>query len=120
MKTIRLGNSSLNASRLAYGCWRIAEAGTDGRAAVLAAYEAGYTLFDGADIYGGGQAEEVFGRAMREVSGMGEHILVTSKCGVRRIGEPNPDSPGRYDFSAEHIVHSCEQSLKRLGVKTID
>lgn len=120
MKQIRIGNSSLNAARLAYGCWRIAEAGTDGRAAVLAAYEAGYTLFDGADIYGGGKAEEVFGRVLREVPGMRERLLITSKCGVRPAGTPNPDSPGRYDFSPEHIVHACEQSLQRLGVETID
>ena len=120
MKTIRMGNSSLSASRLAYGCWRIAEPGTDGRAAVLAAYEAGYTLFDGADIYGDGQAERVFGGVLREVSGMRERILVTSKCGVRRAGIPNPDSPGRYDFSPEHIVNACEQSLQSLGVETID
>jgi len=120
MKTIRIGNSSLNVSRLAYGCWRIAEAGTDGRAAVLAAFEAGCTLFDGADIYGGGKAEEIFGRVLHEVSGMRERILITSKCGVRRAGTPNPDSPGRYDFSPQHIVHSCEQSLECLGVETID
>lgn len=120
MKTIRIGNSSLNATCLAYGCWRIAEVGTDGRAAVLAAYEAGYTLFDGADIYGGGKAEEVFGRVVREVSGMRERILIVSKCGVRPAGTPNSDSPGRYDFSPEYIVGACEQSLKRLGVETID
>src|SRR6266542_4304126 len=120
MKTIRIGNSKLNTARLAYGCWRIAEAGTDGRAAVLAAYEAGYTLFDGADIYGGGKAEEVLGGVLREVSGMRERILVTSKCGVRPAGTPNPDSPWRYDFSPQHIVNACEQSLKRLGIETID
>jgi predicted oxidoreductase len=33
---------------------------------------------------------------------------------------PNPDSPYRYDFSAEHIVKSCEQSLARLSIETID
>ena len=120
MKTIRMGNSPLNAARLAYGCWRIAEVGADGRAAVLAAYEAGYTLFDGADIYGGGKAEEVFGRVVREVTGMRERILVVSKCGVRPAGTPRPDAPGRYDFSPEYIVSACEQSLRRLGIETID
>jgi predicted oxidoreductase len=120
MKQIRIGASSLNAARLAYGCWRIAEAGTDGRAAVLAAYEAGYTVFDDADIYGGGKAEEVLGRVIREVTGMRERVLVVSKCGVRPANTPNPDSPGRYDFSPGHIINSCEQSLRRLGVETID
>src|SRR6185436_17387974 len=28
--------------------------------------------------------------------------------------------PGRYDFSAEHLVRTCEQSLKRMGIETID
>ncbi len=130
MKTIKLGNSSLVSSRLCYGCWRIAgdrnqfktpaEADAAGRAALVAAYESGYTLFDGADIYGGGRCEEILGRTLREVSGMRGKILVASKCGVRHAGLPTPDSPGRYDFSAEHIVQSCEQSLKRLGIETID
>lgn len=130
MKAIKLGNGPLVGSQLAYGCWRIAdprdqnaragEADAAGRAAVVAAYEAGYTLFDGADIYGGGRCEEIMGQTLREVTGMRERILLTSKCGVRPASSPNPNSPGRYDFSAEHIVKSCEQSLQRLGVEMID
>ena len=56
METIPLGTSSLHGSRLAYGCWRIAGTWTPsevtpdskaaGRRAVIAAFEAGYTLFD--------------------------------------------------------------------------
>lgn len=106
------------ASRLAYGCWRIAESG--GVAAVRAAYDAGYTLFDGADIYGGGQAEVLLGDALRTIPGMRERIVITSKCGVRRAGEPTADSPQRWDFSAEHIVSSSDASLKKLGIETID
>lgn len=130
MKTIKLGNGPLLSSRLCYGCWRIADAPDSGPnlaelaavgpRALIAAYEAGYTLFDGADIYGGGRCEEIMGRTLREVSGMRERILITSKCGVRPAGSPNPTSPGRYDFSAEHIVGSCEQSLQRLGVEMMD
>lgn len=130
MKTITLGTSSLEASRLAYGCWRIA--GTwepsevtavgeaEGRKAVIAAYEAGYTLFDHADIYCGGVAESIFGRVLGEISGMRERIVIGSKCGIRKHGEPGRESPYRYDFSAEHILRSCDQSLKRLRVDTID
>lgn len=130
MIKIKLGSSSLTPSRLAYGCWRIAEPGDSGRsgheagaggmAALIAAYEAGYTLFDGADIYGGGRCEEIMGRTLRQVSGMRAEILIASKCGVRPAGRPHANSPGRYDFSAEHIVQSCEQSLQRLGIDTID
>ena len=92
----------------------------DGRRAVIAAYEAGYTLFDHADIYGRGVSEKIFGDALREVSGMRERIVIATKCGVRNPGDPLPESPHRYDFSAEHILRSCDASLKRLGVEQID
>ncbi len=124
MKTQRLGGSPLESTRLGYGCWRIAEseeAGrTTGRAAVLAAYEAGVRLFDHADIYCGGRAESAFGAVLREVSGMRERVLIASKCGIRLAGEPAAGAPFRYDFSARHILRSCEGSLRRLGVETID
>ncbi len=124
MKTILLGKSSLRSSRLAYGCWRIApteEAGrTLGRAAILAAYEAGYTLFDHADIYCDGRAEQAFGAVLRDVPELRAGVVIATKCGIRKPGEPSPDAPVRYDFSRSHIVWSCEQSLRRLGIETID
>ena len=73
MQSIPLGKSSLTGSRLAYGCWRLASNKEDpgaGLRAVKAAYEAGYTLFDHADIYGGGEAEKMMGAALKEISGM--------------------------------------------------
>ena len=61
MKTLTLGTSMLTCTRLAYGCWRLAgsEGGprlddTTGMTAVRAAFDAGFTLFDNADIYGRG------------------------------------------------------------------
>ena len=91
-----------------------------GRRSVIEAYEAGYTLFDHADIYARGMSETIFGQALREVPGMRERILIATKCGIRFPNDPKPGSPHRYDFSAEHILWSCDQSLKRLGVETID
>jgi predicted oxidoreductase len=130
MRTTTIGVTSLTGTRLAYGCWRIAgswdpskvtdDSRKAGRAAVLAAYEAGYTLFDNADIYARGEAERIFGAVLREVSGMRERVLVATKGGIRPGGDPKPDSPGRYDFSKEYIVQACEQSLRRLGIETID
>jgi predicted oxidoreductase len=130
MQSIVLGVSSLRVSRLAYGCWRVAgtweptevtpESRAAGGRAILAAYEAGYTLFDNADIYCRGEAERILGSVLKEVSGMRERVLIATKCGVRPAGIPNPDSPQRYDFSPEHILTSCEQSLQRLGIDTID
>ncbi len=130
MENQTLGTSSLVSSRLAYGCWRIGgscetsevspERQATGVQAVLAAYEAGITLFDNADIYCGGEAERIFGAALRELPDMRQRILVASKCGIRKQGDPQPDAPYRYDFSQGHIVWSCEQSLKRMGVECID
>jgi predicted oxidoreductase len=47
-------------------------------------------------------------------------VLLASKCGIRRCGEPDANAPYRFDFSAEHIIGSCEGSLRRLGVEQID
>ena len=123
METLTLGVSSMAGSRIAYGCWRIAgaweaaevspERQATGLRAVIAAFETGITLFDNADIYCHGEGERIFGQALKEVSGMRERITLASKCGIRKPGDPHPDAPYRYDFSAGHIVWSCEQSLKR-------
>jgi predicted oxidoreductase len=128
--TVPLGRSDLRVTRMAYGCWRIA-GGSDsaavtpekrraGQAAVRAAYEAGITFFDLADIYCGGCAEEIFGETLRAVRGMRERVVIATKCGIRLKGDPVPDAPYRYDASADHIVRSCEASLKRMRIETID
>ena len=77
-------------------------------------------MFDHADIYCDGVPERLFGQVLKEIDGMRANVLIASKCGIRKPGDPNPNSPYRYDFSAEYIIHSCEQSLKRLGVEMID
>jgi predicted oxidoreductase len=130
MQSIPLGVSSLKSSRVAYGCWRVAgswdpaevtpESRAAGGRALAAAYEAGYTLFDIADIYCRGEAERILGTALKDVSGMRERVVIATKGGIRPAGNPQPDSPGRYDFSAQHLIHACEQSLKRLCIETID
>lgn len=130
METIPLGVSSLKSSRLAYGCWRVAgtwnpaEVTPEGRAAgmkaIIAAYESGYTLFDNADIYCRGEAEQILGQALKEVPGMREKTVIVTKGGIRPAGDPGPGAPGRYDFSESYLVNACEGSLRRLGIETID
>ncbi|MCX7865505.1 aldo/keto reductase [Limisphaera sp. VF-2] len=130
MQTITLGVSPLRSSRLAYGCWRVAgswdpreitpESWAAGKLAIRTAYEAGYTLFDNADIYCGGEAERLLGEVLREIPGMRERVLIATKCGIRPPNTPYPGAPQRYDFSAEHILRSCEESLRRLGIDTLD
>lgn len=130
MKTVDFGKSGLLCGALAYGCWRLAdsldakevtpEVEASGRRAVHAAFEAGYTLFDNADIYSNGACERILGQALREVPDMRERVIIATKGGIRRPGEPQPKSPHRFDFSAEYIESACEASLKRLGVDIID
>lgn len=129
MQPIRIADTPLLCSRMGYGCWRIAgwegaECTPDrelhGRQAVVAAFEAGFTLFDHADIYSDGMGETIFGKVLKEIPEFRGRAIIASKCGIRRSGKPDAHAPYRYDFSYEHIVTSCEGSLQRLGVETID
>ena len=130
MRTTTLGTSSLQSSLIGYGCWRLAgtwdpnQVTSDkiavGKQAILAAYDAGYTLFDHADIYCRGMAEKIFGEVLADNPAIRDNILIATKCGIRFAGEPWSDSPHRYDFSAEHIIEACEGSLKRLRTDVID
>lgn len=113
MDTIRIGSSDIGSSRLAYGCMRIAEDRDRGKRAIQAAVDAGYTLFDHADIYGGGESETLFGEVLRESPGLRDRILVQGKCAVRW-------EPSRWDNSREHLIESAEASLVRLGIERFD
>lgn len=129
MRTQPIGTSDLTTTRLAYGCMRIAgtwnpdeitparrEAAHE---AVIAAYEAGYTLFDHADIYCRGGCETLHGEVLKKHAAMRNEIVIATKCGIQFRDEP-PGTVGRYNFSYEHIIESCDKSLQRLGIETID
>ncbi|MBC7784599.1 MAG: aldo/keto reductase [Burkholderiales bacterium] len=130
MLTQTLGTSSLTVSRLAYGCmrtvgtWNVAEVTPEreeqAKRAIRAAVDAGYTLFDHADIYCHGECERVFGELLAQTPGLRERMIIATKCGIRFPGDPSPDSPHRFDFSAEHILRSADLSLKRLRTDRID
>lgn len=124
MKTQPIGRSHLVSTRLAYGCWRLAgsEGGpsleaADGRYAVETAFDAGYRVFDNADIYGRGECERIFGQALRGMSGAREQIVLATKCG---ICPPWDGAQQCYDSSTHHIISSVEGSLTRMGVEQID
>jgi len=130
MRQVEIAKTGVHVGVLSYGCMRVSGAWnpkdvTDemrqhGAQSIIAAYEAGYTLFDHADIYGQGTCEEVQALAFKELPEMRDNIVIATKCGIRFPGDPAPESPHRYDFSKDHIIWSCEQSLRRLGVETID
>ena len=81
------------------------------QAAVEAALEIGITVFDHANIYTLGKAEQCFGELFRHQPSLREKMLLQSKCGIRF---EDGSGPKRYDLSAEHIISSVHESLRRL------
>jgi aryl-alcohol dehydrogenase-like predicted oxidoreductase len=74
--------------------------------------EAGVTLFDSADIYSAGAAEEILGQAIK---GRRDQVLISTKATFR--AGPGPNDVGS---SRHHLVRSVEASLRRLGTDYID
>jgi len=76
------------------------------------ALDAGVTLFDSADVYSGGLAEEIFGKS---IAGRRDKLLISTKATFRT-------GPGAEDVgsSRRHLVEACEASLRRLGTDRID
>ena len=129
METTRIGTTDLLSTRLGYGCMRIAgtwnpaeitpERREHAHRCLIAAYEAGYTLFDHADIYCRGACESLHGEVLKQIPSMRDEIIIATKGGIRFAEDP-AGTVGRYDFSYKHLVEACEGSLKRLGIETID
>jgi aryl-alcohol dehydrogenase-like predicted oxidoreductase len=114
MKLRRLGASGLKVSEVGLGCnnfgMRIDAKATD--AVVGAALDAGITLFDTADIYGGTKSEEFLGKALGKRRG---EVVLATKFGMR-IG----DDPRRMGGSRRWIMRAVEDSLTRLSTDWID
>ncbi|MBE9917790.1 aldo/keto reductase family oxidoreductase [Paenibacillus donghaensis] len=112
MKTIKLGSSTLEVPVIAVGCMRINSLDKNGAERfVQTALEEGANFFDHADIYGGGNCEEIFADAIHMNSEIREKIILQSKCGIR---------PGMFDFSKEHILNSVDGILQRLKTDYLD
>ncbi|MDQ6675417.1 MAG: aldo/keto reductase [Chloroflexota bacterium] len=76
------------------------------------ALDAGITLFDSADAYSSGLAEEILGKA---IAGRRGRLLISTKAAFRT--GPGPDEIGS---SRTHLIQACEASLRRLGTDHID
>ncbi len=74
--------------------------------------DAGLTLFDSADAYSGGLAEEVLGQAIK---GRRDRVILSTKATFRTGPGPNDVGSSRY-----HITRAVEGSLRRLGTDVID
>src|SRR5471032_960439 len=74
--------------------------------------DAGLTLFDSADIYSNGMAEEILGQA---VKGRRDKVLISTKGTFRTGAGPNDVGSSRF-----HLIQAVDASLRRLGVDYID
>ena len=121
MEMRRLGRSDLHVAPLALGGnvfgWTADEAASF---AVLDAFvDAGFNLIDTADVYSrwvpghaGGESEILIGKWLKR-SGKRDRVLIATKVG-------KPMGEGRQGLSPDYIARAVEDSLRRLGVETID
>lgn len=119
MQTRRLGRTGPSVGAVGLGLMGMSDfygPAEDARsiAVIHRALELGITLLDTADMYGIGRNEELLGRAL---SGHRDRAIVATKFGNVRAAD------GRFlgvNGRPEYVRASCEGSLKRLGIETID
>lgn len=126
MKYRKFGKSELLVSEVGFGAWAIGGPAMAGdipigwgdvddrtsKKALIHAAMIGINFFDTADFYGLGHSEELIG----EVFGHNPEVIIATKVGHRL----HKDGSIFTDYSKDHIIRSCENSLKRLKRDRID
>jgi len=122
MKTIQLGTTDLQVSRLCLGCmtygeptrgnhaWTLPEESS--RPLIQQALNAGINFFDTANSYSDGSSEEILGRALKDFARRDEIVVAT------KVYFPLTNlSQG---LSRKNILQSIDDSLQRLGMEYVD
>lgn len=112
------GKTGRTVSEVGLGTWQIGGNWGDvpdetGLAVLRAAFEAGTTFFDTADVYGDGRSETLIGRFIRE-SKARDRVFVATKLG--RFSDPGWPA----NFTRAAVRRHTEASLNRLGVEALD
>lgn len=113
MKKVNFGATGIQVPAIVVGCMRLNSLDvSDAARHIENAVAQDANFFDHADIYGRGECEALFGKALKMTDIRREDIFVQSKCGI---------VPGvMYDLSKEHIIASVDGILKRLGMEYLD
>ena len=120
------GPVGLKLSALSYGSWITFGTTLDDRAArdcSACAYDHGINFFDSAEVYLGGEAERMLGRAIKALGWPRDGYCVSSKALYGAAdnhapgGGPRPTQQG---LSRKHLVEACEQALRRFGLDYLD
>ena len=112
----RLGRSGLKISEISLGAWITFGNQIEQQAAIdliHTAYDQGVNFFDNADMYAGGQAEQVMGKAIKDLPR--EALVISSK-----VFWPTTPGPNGRGLSRKHVMESIHASLRRLGTDYVD
>ncbi|MCX7681990.1 MAG: aldo/keto reductase [Anaerolineae bacterium] len=109
-----LGRTGVKVSRLCLGTMSFGDIADEETSAAMfhRCREVGINIFDCANTYAGGRAEEILGRL---IAGCRDAVLITSK-----VGFPVGSDVNAQGLSRRHIMRSVEESLKRLRTDRLD
>ncbi len=108
---LTLGTAGFGGSSEFARAWGATELG-EAKRLVDICLDAGVTMFDTADGYGGGDSEKILGQA---IEGRRDRVLLSTKATF-----PAGDGPNDLGSSRFHLLESVERSLRRLGTDHID